>query len=78
MGANNYSHSSCSDPNTLGGTLSFVGDTVTLTSSMRGCPGGIGVYQWEFDGESLSLTQLDPPDECDIRRDDLDGQTFTR
>ena len=78
LGANNYSHSVCGDPNSLGGTTSFTADTVTFTSSMMGCPGGIGTYRWELDGDSLTLTQLDPADECDIRGAQLDGQTFTR
>ena len=78
MGANNYSHSICGDPTTLGGTLSFAGDTITFTSSMLGCPEGLGVYRWAFDGQYLSLTQLDPLDECDIRAAQLDGQVFSR
>ena len=78
MGGNNYSHSICGDSVTLGGTLSFETDTVTFVSSMQGCPGGVGVYRWEFDGETLSLTQIDPPDECNIRRDQLNGASFTR
>ena len=77
MGANNYSHSVCGGTS-IGGTLSFEGDTVTFTSKMEGCPDGVGVYRWALDGESLTFTELDPPDECDIRRDHLDGQIFSR
>ena len=77
LGANSYSHSICGGTS-IGGTRSFDGDTVTFTSKMQGCPDGIGVYRWALDGDSLTLTELDPPDECDIRRDHLDGQTFTR
>ena len=77
LGANNYSHSDCGGTS-ISGTHSFDGDMVTFTSKMFGCPDGVGVYAWEFDGEVLTLTELDPPDECDIRRDHLDGRPFTR
>lgn len=61
-----------------GGTVSVVGDTITFVSSMTACPDGVGVYRWEVEGDSLTFTELDPPDVCLDRRSKLVEVTYTR
>jgi hypothetical protein len=61
-----------------GGTVSVSGDTITFVSSMLACPDGVGVYRWQVEGDSLTFTELDPPDACPDRRDKLVGRTYTR
>jgi len=71
-----YTTSSCASTGG-GGTVSVEGDTITFVSSMMECPDGVGVYRWEIEGDSLTFTELDPPDACGVRRALLTGGTFT-
>lgn len=54
------------------------GNTITFVSSMAACPDGVGVHRWEVEDDSLTFTELDPPDVCLDRRNKLVEVTYTR
>lgn len=39
---------------------------------------GEGLYEWTVDGDTLTFTELEPPDQSNVRRGILIGFTFTR
>jgi hypothetical protein len=63
-------------PNSSSGLILVEGDRITFSDN-NVCP-GIGVYQWSIEGETLTFTMLDPPDQCNGRTPILDGITYTR
>jgi hypothetical protein len=63
-------------PNSATGNILVEGDRITF-SGADVCS-GVGVYQWSIDGDNLTFTMLDPPDECGLRSPILAGITYTR
>ncbi|HXV72835.1 MAG TPA: hypothetical protein VEB69_15710 [Acidimicrobiia bacterium] len=61
-------------PESQGGTISVVGDTITF--SMYVCEGA-WTYRWVVEGDTLTFTALEPIDPC-TRRVFLDGVTYVR
>lgn len=59
--------------------LGVDGDHVTFDRILRAgeTPCGLGVYDWELVGDTLTFTSVDF-DDCERRREALDGIPFTR
>ena len=62
-------------PNSATGSISVAGDTIAFFASSL-CD-GTGTYRWVVEGETLTLTVIDP-DPCGNRSLVLDGITYDR
>jgi len=63
-------------PNSAVGSISVEGDMITFSDASV-CD-GTGIYQWAIEGDTLSLTMVDPADQCSGRSQVLDGITYRR
>ena len=62
-----------------GGHISVDGDTIEFSNAIDqlSCPGS-GIYRWMIEGEILTFTLLDSPDDCTIRQGRFNGKEFYR
>jgi hypothetical protein len=62
-----------------GGHISVNGDTIQFSNAIDQvtCPGS-GTYRWMIEGEILTSTLLDSPDDCTIRQGRFNGKEFYR
>jgi hypothetical protein len=62
-----------------GGHISVNGDTIQFSNAIDQvtCPGS-GTYRWMIEGEILTFTLLDSPDDCTIRQGRFNGKEFYR
>lgn len=58
--------------------LSVEGDQIRIYGGLPIHCDGEGIYQWSVEGETLTLTALEPIDPCAQRRGALDGLSYTR